>query len=423
MDIQSIYELFLKNPIITTDSRNCPENSIFFALKGEKFNGNHFAEATIQQGCAFAFVDEEEYADGERIFYVKNTLETLQMLARLHRETLNPIIIGITGTNGKTTTKELTASVLKKKYNVHFTQGNLNNHIGVPLTLLQLKKEHPIAIIEMGANHPGEIKTLVDIARPNYGLITNVGKAHIEGFGSFEGVIKTKCELYDFLRDNNGTAFVNPNNEILISEIEKRKLNAIKYANPDSAKITSGSPFLSISWASGETTTTNLIGKYNFENALAAYEIGMHFEVEEKDILEALREYTPTNNRSQLKVTSKNELIIDAYNANPTSMKAALDNFFMIEKKDKCVILGDMKELGSESAIEHQKIADILSGEKLKNLILIGECFAQTHCPAAQKLDDINALKKYLTDQPINGQLILIKGSNSMKLAECVELL
>ena len=424
MDINQIYNLFLLHPVITTDSRNCPEGAIFFALKGANFNGNQFAKETIQKGCAFAFVDEKEYADDKQIFYVPDCLTTLQQLAEKHRMTLNTPIIGVTGTNGKTTTKELIASVLKQKYNILYTQGNLNNHIGVPMTLLQLKKEHEIAIIEMGANHPGEIKTLVNIARPNYGIITNVGKAHIEGFGSFEGVINTKCELYDFLKENNGKAFVNQGNEILFNKAQQKGIATIPYgkgANID-AEILSSDPFLSIQW-NGHQIKSQLIGRYNLENIVAAIAIGKNFQLTDEQIVNAIENYTPTNNRSQFKQTERNELIIDAYNANPTSMNASLDNFILINGKEKAVILGDMKELGTVSDSEHQKVADKLSQSTISEILLIGPNFAKTNCPRAKKFNDVTALNDYLSKNPINGKLVLVKGSNSMKLIECVGLL
>ncbi len=424
MDINQIYDLFLLHPVITTDRRNCPEGAIFFALKGANFNGNQFAKETIQKGCAFAFVDEKEYADDKQIFYVPNCLTTLQQLAEKHRMTLNTPIIGVTGTNGKTTTKELIASVLKQKYNILYTQGNLNNHIGVPMTLLQLKKEHEIAIIEMGANHPGEIKTLVNIARPNYGIITNVGKAHIEGFGSFEGVINTKCELYDFLKENNGKAFVNKGNDILSDKAQQKGISSIFYGKGAdiNAEILSSDPFLSIQW-NGHQINSQLIGRYNLENIVAAIAIGKNFQLSDEQIVTAIENYTPTNNRSQFKQTEHNELIIDAYNANPTSMNASLDNFILINGKEKAVILGDMKELGNVSDSEHQKVADKLSQSSISEILLIGPNFAKTNCPRAQKFNDVTALNDYLSKNPINGKLVLVKGSNSMKLIECVGLL
>ena len=420
MSILELYEIFKQNPVITTDSRNCPENSLFFALKGEKFNGNHYAKDTIENGCSFAFVDEKEFADGKKIIYVDNVLETLQKLANLHRKVLNTPIIGITGTNGKTTTKELIAAVLKKKYKTLYTQGNLNNHIGVPLTLLRLNESHEVAIIEMGANHPGEIKTLVEIVEPNYGIITNVGKAHIEGFGSFEGVIKTKCELYDFLEMNRGTVFVNKGNDILFAKttnIEK----VIEYGNCTefSATIESNNPFLVLNW-DNSTIKTNLIGSYNAENIMASVAIGISFNVDKKDVVDAIEGYTPQNNRSQFKETAYNKLIIDAYNANPTSMNAAIDNFNLIEETGKMVILGDMKELGAISEIEHQKIIDKLENSNIEKVIVVGSEFKKTKSNHTIKLENINELITYLDNEIIKNNLILIKGSNSMKLIECI---
>lgn len=420
MSILELYEIFKQNPIITTDSRNCPENSLFFALKGEKFNGNHYAKDTIENGCSYAFVDEKEFADGKKIIYVENVLETLQKLANHHRKVLNTPIIGITGTNGKTTTKELIAAVLKKKYKTLYTQGNLNNHIGVPLTLLRLEEGHEIAIVEMGANHPGEIKTLVDIVEPNYGIITNVGKAHIEGFGSFEGVIKTKCELYDFLEKNEGAAFVNKGNDLLFAKATKIE-KVIEYGNGSefSATIENNNPFLVLKW-DDSTINTNLIGNYNAENIMASVAIGHSFKVDKKDIIDAIEGYIPQNNRSQFKETAHNKLIIDAYNANPTSMNAAIDNFNLIEETGKIVILGDMKELGAISEIEHQKIIDKLENCNIEKVIVVGCEFKKTKSNHAIKLENVNELIAYLDNEIIKNKLILIKGSNSMKLIECI---
>ncbi len=419
--LDRLYDLFSQHPVVTTDSRNCPADSIFFALKGEKFNGNLFARETLEKGCAYAIVDEPGIADNKRIFLVEDSLKTLQQLARKHRETLGTTIIGVTGTNGKTTTKELTAAVLKQKFNLLYTQGNLNNHIGVPMTLLQLNREHKVAIVEMGANHPGEIKTLANIAEPDFGVITNVGKAHIAGFGSFEGVVRTKCELYDFLKASGGTAFVNQANEILTREAANRSLPTITYGmgSGAEAEIISSDPYLVIRWK-GREIRTQLIGRYNFENVLAAIAIGLHFGVDEDSIVSAIEMYTPTNNRSQFKKTEKNELIIDAYNANPTSMNASLDNFLHIHHGRKVVILGDMKELGAESELEHQKVADKLNVSNLDEIILVGENFAKTACPKAMKFDNVALLNHYLAKSPIENCLILVKGSNSMKLVDCL---
>lgn len=420
MNITDLYKIFNENPIVTTDSRNCPKGSIFFALKGERFNGNHYAKETIEKGCAYAIVDEIEYANRRNIIYVENVLTTLQKLANFHRNQLNIPIVGITGTNGKTTTKELIASVLQRKYKTLYTQGNLNNHIGVPLTLLQLKNEHEIGIIEMGANHPGEIKTLVEIVNPNYGIITNVGKAHIEGFGSFEGVVKTKSELYDFLRNHNGTAFVNKANEILMKS-SKGISNVIYYGKDSDFEsfILNNNPFLELKWRNF-CIKSKLIGSYNAENIMAAIAIGCYFSVKDDEIVKAIEEYTPTNNRSQYKKTEKNDLIIDAYNANPTSMNASIDNFNQIENDNKIVILGDMKELGEISDSEHQKVVDKLEKLNLCKILIVGSEFGKTETKKALKFTDINDLNNYLVNENFKNHLILIKGSNSMKLIECI---
>ena len=360
MNLSALYQIFLDCQLVTTDSRNCPEGSLFIALKGESFNGNAFAGKALETGCAYAIIDEPEYAveGDQRYILVDNCLQTLQQLANYHRRQLGTRVIGITGTNGKTTTKELISAVLSQSHNILYTLGNLNNHIGVPSTLLRLKAEHDLAVIEMGANHPGEIKFLSEIAEPDCGIITNVGKAHLEGFGSFEGVIKTKGELYDFLRKKEGsTVFIHHDNAYLMNIAGG--LNLIPYGTEDdlyvNGRITGNSPYLTFEWKAGKAgetyqVQTQLIGEYNFPNALAAITIGLFFGVEAAKINEALAGYTPQNNRSQLKKTNDNTLIIDAYNANPTSMMAALQNFRNMEVPHKMLLLGDMRELGAESA-------------------------------------------------------------------------
>ena len=372
MDITTLYKIYLECTSVTTDSRNCPEGSLFIALKGDNFNGNAFAAKALESGSAYAVVDEAEHAPAGDSHYilVDNCLHTLQQLANYHRRQLGTRLIGITGTNGKTTTKELMAAVLLQKYNILYTLGNLNNHIGVPLTLLRLKPEHELGIIEMGASHPGDIKELVNIAEPDYGIITNVGKAHLEGFGSFEGVIKTKGELYDYLRERkNSTVFIHHDNAFL-KEIAGG-LNLISYGSEDglyiSGHVTGNSPYLTFEWKAGKDgehheVKTQLIGEYNFPNALAAITIGRFFDVEPGKIDIALAEYAPQNNRSQLKQTADNTLIIDAYNANPTSMQASISNFRNMEVENKMLILGDMRELGKDGPEEHQKIADFQIG-------------------------------------------------------------
>ena len=406
--------------VITTDSRECPEGSIFFALKGETFNGNQYAQAALDKGCAYAVIDEPQYAaEGDsRFFVVPDVLTALQQLANEHRRALNTPIIGITGTNGKTTTKELIATVLAKKYNVLYTQGNFNNHIGVPKTLLRLNKEHDIAVIEMGANHPGEIKTLVNIVEPDYGLITNVGKAHLEGFGSFEGVIKTKGELYDFLRQKaDSKVFIDTDNEHLMGISEG--LNLIPYVK---GEVIACDPYLCFKWQGGEVST-HLIGAYNIKNMLAAATVGLHFGVTQEQINEALEGYVPSNNRSQLTTTEHNHLIVDAYNANPTSMMAALQNFCLINTNEpKMAILGSMGELGEVSAAEHQKVVDFLREQGMTDVWLIGKEFGNTKCDY-RKYSDADAVKEALTAEMPTGKLILIKGSHSTRTYELPELL
>lgn len=432
MKLSALYQIFLDCQSVTTDSRNCPEGSLFIALKGESFNGNVFAEKALKTGCAYAVVDEAEYAieDDERYILVDDCLQTLQQLANYHRRQLGTRVIGITGTNGKTTTKELISGVLSQTHHILYTQGNLNNHIGVPTTLLRLRADHDLAVIEMGANHPGEIKFLCEIAEPDYGLITNVGKAHLEGFGSFEGVIKTKGELYDYLRQKgDSTIFIHHENHYLM-EIAGG-LNKISYGEENSlyvnGKITGNSPYLTFEWKAGkegsiQQVQTQLIGEYNFANALAAITIGRFFGVETSKINQALAAYTPQNNRSQLKRTANNTLIIDAYNANPTSMMAALTNFRNMEVPRKMLILGDMRELGTESLTEHQKIVDYIKESNFEKVWLVGEQFAAAQHSFMTYSNVQELIKDIENDQP-KGFTILIKGSNGIKLSSTVDYL
>lgn len=427
MEIAELYKCFMECGKVTTDSRNCPEGSMFIALKGETFNGNAFAAQALKQGCRYAVIDESEYA-GEGTILVDNCLQALQQLANYHRRQLKMPVIGITGTNGKTTTKELISTVLSRKFNTLYTEGNFNNHIGVPLTLLRLTKEHEMAVVEMGANHPGEIKTLVHIAEPDYGIITNVGKAHLQGFGSFEGVIRTKGELYDFLRAKGGaTIFIQNENPYLNGIAEG--LTCVRYGQTAglyvSGELISCSPFLSFRWTAegvSHEVNTHLIGSYNLDNMLAAAAIGRYFGVSDDDVSSALASYLPHNNRSQLKETADNKLIVDAYNANPTSMMAALKNFRQIEAPHKMVILGDMKELGEASREEHQKVVDYLKECGFDRVVLVGPEFAAaTHSyQTFQHVDEVLADIRIHKPQ---GYYILIKGSNSMKLSQLPEYL
>lgn len=425
MDITTLYQIFLSCTGVTTDSRNCPKGSLFIALKGDTFNGNAFASKALEAGSTYAVVDEAAYAPAGDIHYilVDNCLHTLQQLANYHRRQLGTRIIGITGTNGKTTTKELISAVLSQKYNILYTLGNLNNPIGVPLTLLRLKAEHELGVVEMGASHPGDIKELVEIAEPDYGIITNVGKAHLEGFGSFEGVVRTKGELYDYLRrQSNSTIFLHQDNPHL-TEIAWG-LNPITYGEADNlyvnGHVTGNSPYLAFEWKAGKEgerheVHTQLIGEYNFPNALAAITIGRFFGVEPEKIDKALNEYEPHNNRSQLKKTTDNTLIIDAYNANPTSMLASISNFHNMQASQKMLILGDMRELGKDSPKEHQKIVDYLEECGFKDVALVGELFAETR-HTYPTYPDAPALIAELRKNKPCGKTILIKGSNGIKL-------
>lgn len=447
MEIKELYQLYQQHPCITTDSRDCPEGSIFLALKGESFDGNKFAVSALEKGCAYAIVDEEiEKPDhlAKRIIKVDDALQTFKNLAREHRRQFDIPVIGITGTNGKTTTKELVAAVLSQKFNVLYTQGNFNNDVGVPKTLFRLTKEHEIAVIEMGASHPGDIKTLVETAEPTCGLITNVGKAHLQGFGSFEGVIKTKCELYDFLRTReDGLIFINADNDILVDQIgDEEEIWLSPYStNPDnqytciSGEIIACDPFLKFRWREplmtleeeGRSTKwhkvqTKLIGSYNIDNLLAAIAVGINFGVDRKKICAALEEYTPSNNRSQMTVTEKNHLVVDAYNANPTSMQAALDNFRRMEVPHKMAILGQMGELGEDSDAEHRQLVADLEASGFEDVWLVGDNFADIPC-AFRKFHDVEEVKGAIREQQPEGRYILIKGSNSNKLFQLPELL
>ena len=471
MNIKELYQLYKEHPCITTDSRNCPEGSIFLALKGASFNGNEFALQALEKGCAYAIVDEElrmkieESAgavDNSQLIKVSDCLQTFKDLAREHRRQFNIPVIGITGTNGKTTTKELIRAVLAEHYNVMATEGNFNNDVGVPKTLLRLSDEHDIAVVEMGASHPGDIKTLVETAEPSCGLITNVGRAHLLGFGSFEGVCKTKGELYDYLIAHDCPIFVNRDNEHLMKMLEDRcsmtgvsnghhpspnahQPDIYYYGQSDSkdilirGEVVSCAPFLKFRWREqdadagyqGEwfTVQTHLIGAYNLDNMLAAITIGYVNGVPFESINHALENYVPTNNRSQLTKTEKNDLIVDAYNANPTSMKAAIDNFRLVDAPRKMAILGMMGELGDVSQDEHHKVLEQLQTAHFDEVWLVGEEFekalrAQPSSLSTLKVfHDVEEVKAAIREHQPEGMTILIKGSNSTKLFQLPELL
>ncbi len=382
---------------VSTDTRNLPAGCVFFALHGERFDGNKFAKQALESGASLAVIDKPEYALPEGTLLVPNTLLALQDLACAWRRELGLPIIGITGTNGKTTTKELLATVLSTKYNLHYTQGNLNNQIGVPLTLLQITRAHEMAIVEMGASHPGDIKELVDIAEPNCGLITNVGRAHLEGFGSFEGVQQTKKELYDYLREHQGFIFRNTDNPYLAQMAGD--LKTVAYTT---GTMPSG---------------TNLVGEYNAENVSAAICVGEYFGISREQALEAIRQYVPTNNRSQAMQTANNHLIVDAYNANPTSMQAAINAF-----KGDTYILGAMRELGEYSHLEHQNIVNMLAERKADNVFLVGEEYLQTTSPYPV-FENVEQLHQYLHQQPLKGKNILLKGSRSTQMEKLLDIL
>ena len=446
MDIKELYKLYQQHPCITTDSRDCPEGSIFLALKGETFDGNKFAVGALEKGCAYAIVDDKTVipADNDKLILVDDCLQTFKDLAREHRRQFDIPVIGITGTNGKTTTKELIAAVLSQKYNVLYTQGNFNNDVGVPKTLFRLTKEHEIAVVEMGASHPGDIKTLAETAEPTCGLITNVGKAHLLGFGSFEGVIKTKCELYDFLRTReDGLIFLNADNDYLVDQIgDEENLWITPYStDPEkqysciSGEVIACDPFLKFRWREplmtleeeGRSTKwhkvqTKLIGAYNIDNLLAAIAVGINFGVDRKKICAALEEYTPSNNRSQMTVTAKNHLVVDAYNANPTSMMAALENFSLMQAEKKMAILGQMGELGADSDKEHRLMINYLESAGYDEVWLVGDNFLDIPCPF-RKFHDVEEVKTAIQEHCPEGYYILIKGSNSNKLFQLPELL
>ena len=419
--VEQVYNAFLScDQKVTTDTRNIAKNDLFLALKGPNFNGNKFAKKALELGAKYAVIDEKEYFIEGKTFLVENVLETLQSLARFHREKINIPVVAITGTNGKTTTKELLGAVLTSQYNILITKGNLNNHIGVPLTILKLNKEHEIAVIEMGASKIGDIKELVEIALPNYGIITNIGKAHLEGFGDLETIKKTKFELYDFIIKNKGAVVVNNEDELLTSYIPK-DIEKFSYGFSKAdviGKVVRQTPTLemelSIEENAPNTVKTNLLGAYNQNNILAAACVGKLFKVSKENIEQSIANYLPTNNRSQLVTTSKNTVIADCYNANPTSTIESLISFNQIESSQKLVILGDMLELGSASEVEHQTIVDYLENTSLK-AILVGTCYQKTNSGFTTFKDTLELIP-FLKQDGLENSLVLLKGSRGIKL-------
>ena len=423
-EIEQIYKLYSKAYTLTTDSRTITPDCVFVALKGEHFDGNDFALKVAQDGIASCVIaDRKDLPKHERLFVVDDSLTTLQQLAAYHRKKLGTPIIGITGTNGKTTTKELVSAVLSKKFNLIYTQGNFNNHLGAPVTLLRIKPDTELAVVEMGANHPGEIKALTDIAMPNYGIITNIGKAHLEGFGGFEGVIRTKNEMYQHIATHGGSLFVNNDNPLLMDLAKDIKKTT--YGSSDNADVRglmlSADPFLSIKW-NGRTIKTQLVGDYNFENVMAAICVGTYFKVNEDDIAEALSSYCPTNNRSQVIQTAKNRVVMDAYNANPTSMSHSVKNFRNICKEDNLLILGDMRELGKESEQEHTAILNLLKKLKFKNVFLVGPEFSKVAKDSCyHTFNNVEEVIKHIENNAVEGKDILVKGSNSIHLNKIID--
>ncbi len=422
--IEKIYKLYKTAYTVTTDSRTITQGCVFVALKGEHFDGNDFALNVAEEGIAACVIaDRKDLPQHERLFVVEDSLKALQELANYHRKQLDTPIIGITGTNGKTTTKELVSAVLAKKYNILFTQGNFNNQLGVPLTLLRIKPDTELAVIEMGASHPGDINELTGIGEPNYGMITNIGRAHLRDFGGYEGVIKTKNEMYQYIAAHKGLLFVNKDNELLMDL--SKSINKVTYGTSNDAdiqgKLLSANPYLSVEW-NGKKIDTQLVGDYNFENVMAAICIGTYFNVAANDIVEALSSYRPTNNRSQVIETARNRVVMDAYNANPTSMSHSIKNFRNICKSDNLLILGDMRELGNESEQEHKNILELIKKLRFENVYLVGEEFQRVAKNSKfSTFINVEELAQYLQQHPVSGRDILVKGSNSIHLNKIID--
>jgi len=425
MNIEQLHHLYIQNCLVSTDTRNIQPHSIFFALKGENFNGNTFAEEALNQGAAYAVVDEAAYQTADTIILVEDVLDTLQQLATYHRDYLKIPIIALTGSNGKTTTKELINAVLSKQYVTTATVGNLNNHIGVPLTLLSMTSETEIGLVEMGANHLKEIELLSAIAQPDYGYITNFGKAHLEGFGSLEGVVKGKTELYQNLKQRHKTVFVNANDTLQVSHTES--MDKVSFG-PNNAlypiEFIGANPFVELKYDK-ILVQSKLIGSYNFNNIAAAIAIGKHFKVSNHQIKDAIENYIPTNNRSQIIEHKTNRIILDAYNANPSSMKVAIENLSGLTDNTKIAILGDMFELGADAAKEHQAIADLANQSNLDLIYLIGENFSETSIDNSKvkKFKDFDAFKRDFSPKQIDHTTLLIKASRGMALERILDLL
>lgn len=421
-NIEKIINLFYHTTGICTDTRKIEKDCLFICLKGDNFNGNTFAQQALENGAKYVIIDETEFKTDKNIYLVNNSLKFLQDLANYHRNKFSIPIIGITGSNGKTSSKELIKAVLSKKYNVLATEGNLNNHIGVPLTLLKITKDHDIAIIEMGANKYKDIEELCQIAEPNFGLITNIGKAHLEGFKNYEGVLKTKLELYSSIKKNDGEIIINGDDESLLKNLPIG-IKTFSYGQGNTTDIIGNlinlSPFVEMEWSNSDYNsgliTTQMIGKYNFYNFLAAIAFGVRFGVIPQKINEAISEYSPTNNRSQVKKTSKNTLILDCYNANPTSMQSALESFAMINHPNKIFIIGDMLELGDESIEEHQNILNLIKKLNLAGYI-VGPIFSKTGESEHNHFDSTSEAINFFEKNSTIDSLILLKGSRGIGL-------
>lgn len=421
--IETLYSAYRKSYHVTTDSRQITPGCIFFAFKGETFDGNAFAPKALEQGAAYCVLSDPQYRGDDRCLVVDDVLLVLQQLARRHRAELQIPFVGITGTNGKTTTKELVSAVLSKRYRTHATQGNHNNHLGVPLTLLEIGPDVQVAVVEMGANHPGEIEFLCTISDPDCGLITNCGKAHLEGFGSFEGVVATKTELYRHIAHKGGLLFVNADSDLLVRESEKLGSVALKTYGQAEGTMCRGSyvgsdPYMRFYFEVGDnvyTVQTRLLGGYNFDNAMAAVCVGLHFGVDPFDIKEAIEAYEPTNKRSQYRKSDRNALILDCYNANPSSMKVAVENFAALKADRKVVMLGGMKELGADSVLEHRRVVDMVEASGFDSIVLVGAEF-EGMSPSALWFADSDQARAYFESHPLSGATILLKGSNGSRM-------
>lgn len=425
MSISEIHQQFLQSNGICTDTRKLQNNQLFFALKGENFNGNLFAEKAIENGATHAIVDEKKYAQNTKCIFVEDVLGTLQKLATYHRKYLNLCIIAITGSNGKTTTKELIREVLSKKYSLGATQGNLNNHIGVPLTLLSFTKETEIGIVEMGANHQKEISSLCKIAQPDYGYITNFGKAHLEGFGGFEGVVKGKSELYDYLRTKEAQIFINKDDDWQVKQSKNANLISFEEGKDSDFQITflEAKPYVKVLF-NEHTVNSQLIGNYNAKNIAAAICIGLYFKVPEIEIKKAVEQYKPENNRSQFILKNSRQILLDAYNANPTSMQLALESFNQLEANSKTLILGDMLEVGKDTLKEHQQIIAKIEALNFENVILVGNNFCATEVPSKfLQFKGFKTLADYLQKNNLQSDAVLIKGSRAIALERSLDYL